>query len=100
MKPSLRVQDSESSRRLHMQGHHTGLPLETIQAVGTQLTLVPEKMRLHTEVEALLRRRQQMVKDVDARVDFSFAELLAFGTLSLRRPPGAPPVRAAACPHA
>ena len=72
-----------------MQGHHTGLPLETIQAVGQQLTLVPEHMTLHAEIEALLNRRRQMVTDMTSRVDFAFAELLAFGTLSLRRPPGA-----------
>lgn len=81
------------AQRLQPQVHHTGLPLETMQAVGTQLTVVPEHMALHAEVEALLRRRRQMVAAVDSRVDFALAELLAFGTLSLRRPPGAMPTR-------
>lgn len=72
------------------QGHQTGLPLETLQAVGEQLTAAQPRMALHHEIEALLQKRRGMVAGMDARVDFAFGELLAFGTLSLRRPRGAP----------
>ena len=71
------------------QGHQTGLPLETLQAVGEQLTAAQPRMALHHEIEALLQKRRGMVAGMDARVDFAFGELLAFGTLSLRRPRGA-----------
>jgi 2-oxoglutarate dehydrogenase complex dehydrogenase (E1) component-like enzyme len=86
------IQDIASGTRnaLDPHGSRTGLPLETLQAVGTQLTLMPEHMQLHTEVETLLKRRREMVASADSRVDFAFAELLAYGTLSLRRPLGAP----------
>jgi 2-oxoglutarate dehydrogenase complex dehydrogenase (E1) component-like enzyme len=74
------------------QGHQTGLPLETLQAVGEQLTAAQPHMALHREVRALLERRRRMVGGMDSRVDFAFSELLAFGTLSLRRPIGARPL--------
>lgn len=35
-----------------------------------------------------MSRRRGMVAGTDSRVDFAFAEMLAFSTLSLRRPPG------------
>jgi 2-oxoglutarate dehydrogenase E1 component len=68
--------------------YKTGLPLETIQQVGRQLTDVPEGFTPHPDVEKLLARRRRMVAREGSRVDFSFAELLAFCTLSLRRPKG------------
>lgn len=70
------------------QGHRTGLPLETLQFVGHQLTHVPPSFQLHPQISTLLQHRRDMVANLHARVDFAFAELLAFGALSLRRPTG------------
>ena len=69
-------------------GHQTGLPLETLQAVGEQLTAAQPRMALHRDVRRLMSKRRKMVEGMNSRVDFAFGELLAFGTLSLRRPSG------------
>ena len=66
----------------------TGLPFETLRAVGEELTRVQPRMAHHAAVTALLKKRRGMVEGLDSRVDFAFGELLAFGTLSLRRPRG------------
>lgn len=68
--------------------YKTGLPIETIQQVARQLTDIPEDFNAHPGVKKILLRRRQMVESAASRVDFSFAELLAFCTLSLRRPKG------------
>lgn len=68
--------------------YQTGLPLETLQYAGNAYTKVPAGMVVHAEIERLLQRRRSMLESAKSRVDFAFAELLAFGTLSLRRPDG------------
>lgn len=68
--------------------YKTGLPIETIQQVGCQLTDIPQGFSAHLEIEKLLAKRRKMVESMQSRVDFSFSELLAFCTLSLRRPKG------------
>jgi 2-oxoglutarate dehydrogenase complex dehydrogenase (E1) component-like enzyme len=68
--------------------YKTGLPIETIQQVGRQLTNIPDGFNAHPDVVKLLQKRRRMIESADSRVDFSFAELLAFCTLSLRRPKG------------
>jgi hypothetical protein len=80
---------SAQSRAAQEAGQYkTGLPIETIQQVGRQLTNLPDGFHAHPDVERLLEKRRRMVESADSRVDFAFAELLAFCTLSLRRPKG------------
>lgn len=70
--------------------YKTGLPMATIQQVACQLTEIPETFNAHPDIVKLLAKRRTMVEEETSRVDFSFAELLAFCTLSLRRPKGSP----------
>lgn len=71
--------------------YKTGLPMATLQQVARQLTALPEGFNAHPALVKLLARRRGMVETEASRVDFAFAELLAFCTLSLRRPKGSPP---------
>jgi len=46
-----------------------------------------------------MARRRAMMEGTESRVDFSFAEMLAFSTLALRRPLGAAPLHRTLHPH-
>jgi len=63
----------------------TGLPLPTLQWVGSQLCRLPEGFTAHPTVTELYAKRRRMVEGPESRVDWAMAEALAFGTLSLRR---------------
>lgn len=77
----------------------TGIGLASLTKLGLRLcgtvegrrswetgaTGVTAPVQLHPAVEKLLARRRDMVAGADSRVDFAFAELLALGSLSLRR---------------
>lgn len=82
------VQAPQEDRGNELVQYRTGLPLETLQAVGQQLTRIPPEFTLHPDIQKVMERRRGMVEATESRVDFAFAELLAFCTLSLRRPPG------------
>jgi 2-oxoglutarate dehydrogenase complex dehydrogenase (E1) component-like enzyme len=83
------VQDPSKAYPAKTNQYFTGLPLTTLQQVAKQLTRIPEDFTPHPEVRQLLERRRDMMESIQSRVDFAFAELLAFGTLSLHRPRGA-----------
>lgn len=63
----------------------TGLPLATLQRVGTAICQPPPGFALHPDVAQLLDQRRTMVGTADSRVDWAMAEALAFGTLMLHR---------------
>lgn len=98
------LQAPREDRGTELLQYPTGLPLETLQAVARGLTHLPAEVTPHPEIQKLMARRRAMVEGTDSRVDFSFAEMLAFSTLALRRPPGAAPLllaapAAASAPH-
>lgn len=86
---SAAVQAPQETRGADLVQYRTGLPLRTLQEVARGLTHIPAEVTPHENIKKLLARRREMVKCTDSRVDFSFAEMLAFSTLSLRREPGA-----------
>lgn len=86
------LQAPREDRGTELLQYPTGLPLETLQAVAKGLTHLPAEVTPHPEIQKLMARRRAMVEGMESRVDFSFAEMLAFSTLALRRPPGARPL--------
>ena len=58
----------------------TGYPLERLQALGRQLTRIPEGLQLHPRVVMIMESRRQMLAD-SLPVDWGLAENLAYATL-------------------
>jgi len=58
----------------------TGVDVARLKQIGMQLTKVPENFQLHRTLKRLLDRRREMIEKGTA-IDWSMAELLAFGTL-------------------
>lgn len=85
---AIMLQGPQEERGSELVQYPTGLPLETLQLVGKQLTHIPADFTPHPDVEKIMERRRGMVEGTESRVDFAFAEMLAFCTLSLRRPTG------------
>lgn len=65
----------------------TGLPIRTLQFVGSQICQLPPNFKAHPEVSKLLEKRMKMIEGPDSRVDWGMGESLAFGTLVLHRYP-------------
>lgn len=63
----------------------TGLPIKTLQFVGSQICQLPPGFNAHPEVEKGLEKRMRMIQGPESRVDWGMAEALAFGTLVLHR---------------
>lgn len=63
----------------------TGLPIPTLQFVGSQICQLPPNFKAHPEVQKLLEKRMKMIEGADSRVDWGMGEALAFGTLVLHR---------------
>jgi multifunctional 2-oxoglutarate metabolism enzyme len=60
----------------------TSVPREQLQVVGEALTTTPQDFTIHPKLKPILTRRRAMAEGKEP-VDWSFAELLAFGTLLL-----------------
>jgi len=60
----------------------TSVPLDKVQRVGEVLTTVPPDFTIHPKLKPVLARRKAMAEGKEP-MDWSFAELLAFGTLML-----------------
>ncbi len=58
----------------------TGVKKETLVAIGTALSQIPEGFQLHPKLKRFLSARPQMVTGMNA-IDWSMAEALAFGSL-------------------
>ena len=58
----------------------TGIPVESVEAIGLELCEQPEHFRLHRVVERLLSARREMARG-ERPVDWGFAEMLAYGSL-------------------
>jgi 2-oxoglutarate dehydrogenase E1 component len=58
----------------------TGYPLERLQALGRQLTRVPEGFRLHPRLVMIMESRRQMLEG-KMPLDWGMAETLAYATL-------------------
>ncbi len=59
---------------------NTGVPLETLRAIGKDITTIPADFRAHKTIVKLLERRREMVAKGEG-IDWAMAEHLAFGTL-------------------
>ncbi|EDQ88259.1 uncharacterized protein MONBRDRAFT_9233 [Monosiga brevicollis MX1] len=67
----------------------TGLPIETLQFVGQAACDLSEaELKLHPNIQNMMRKRLKMVENANSRVDWAMAEALAIGTLSLHRDTG------------
>eukprot|EP00873_Tetraselmis_striata_P040829 jgi/Tetstr1/461093/TSEL_006236.t1 len=66
----------------------TGLPVQTLQWMGRQLTRLPEGFTPHPAIAKLMGARRGMVESPTARVDMGMAEALAFGCLLCHKMPG------------
>ena len=59
----------------------TGVPLETLEAIGTSLTRIPAGFTAHPKVVELMKQRRERLRK--GKVDMATAELLAIGALML-----------------
>jgi 2-oxoglutarate dehydrogenase E1 component len=64
----------------------TGVPLETLHSITASLTRVPEHFTVHPKIARQLEQRRKQVEEL-RRVDWAFAEALAFGSLLLEGTP-------------
>ena len=64
----------------------TGAPLETLRAVGTALTRVPETFNLHRTLRRILDNKRKTL-EAGQNIDWATAEALAFGTLLVEGTP-------------
>jgi 2-oxoglutarate dehydrogenase E1 component len=62
------------------QSPETGVPLETLQAVGRALISLPEGFSVLKQIDKLLKDRKQMIFD-SKQVNWATAELLAYGSI-------------------
>ncbi|AQG80894.1 2-oxoglutarate dehydrogenase E1 component [Spirosoma montaniterrae] len=64
------------------QSPETGVPMDTIQAIGKALVRLPEGFKPLKQIEKLLKDRQAMLTETNM-VNWGTAELLAYGSLLL-----------------
>ena len=60
----------------------TGVSMENLQRVGTALTTIRDGFTLHPKLRSIIGKRRSMAEGKD-RLDWAFAELMAFGTVLL-----------------
>ncbi len=65
---------------------HTAVAIETLQFITEGMVKVPEGFTIHPKIARVLEHRQQELAEGKA-VDWSFAEMLAFGSLVLEGTP-------------
>ncbi len=58
----------------------TSVGIDTLRTVAAGLSTLPEDFRLHPKLSPFIARRRELVHG-DTRIDFAYAEALAFGTL-------------------
>jgi 2-oxoglutarate dehydrogenase E1 component len=63
----------------------TGVPLETLRAIGDKVAALPQGFRLNPKMERILAARQKAMTEGPA--DWASAEALAFGSLLLEETP-------------
>ncbi|GMH36461.1 hypothetical protein BSKO_04329 [Bryopsis sp. KO-2023] len=73
----------EAPRIFHQEP--TGLPIRTLQFVGSQICELGKDFKVHPDILKILKKRQKMILGPDSRVDWGMAEALAYGTLVLHR---------------
>jgi len=64
----------------------TGVPVETLQAIGRSITRIPDDFTAHPMVVELMQQRRARMEK--GKVDMAMAEQLAFGCLMLPMKPG------------
>ena len=64
----------------------TGAPLETLRAVGSALTRVPDTFNLHRTLRRILDNKRKTLES-GQNIDWATAEALAFGTLLVEGTP-------------
>jgi len=60
----------------------TGVPEETLRSIADHVTTIPEGFHIHTTLGRILSRKRTALETED-KMDWSFAEALAFGSLLL-----------------
>ena len=63
----------------------TAITPETLSRIGAAHTQIPDGFTVHPKLKALLERREQMSRE--GGIDWGFAELAAFGSLSMEGVP-------------
>jgi len=58
----------------------TGVPLSQLKRMGSELTTIPNDIKLHPRLAKIIKERQTMV-DTGEKLDWGTAESLAFGSL-------------------
>ncbi|HXD29290.1 MAG TPA: multifunctional oxoglutarate decarboxylase/oxoglutarate dehydrogenase thiamine pyrophosphate-binding subunit/dihydrolipoyllysine-residue succinyltransferase subunit, partial [Arthrobacter sp.] len=78
--PASQVEDHASNRV-----KDTSISAETLATVGKAHLAIPEGFTIHPKLKALLERREAMSRE--GGIDWGFAEIAAFGSLSLEGVP-------------
>jgi len=78
--PASQVEDQASNRV-----KDTSISAETLATVGKAHLAIPEGFTIHPKLKALLERREAMSRE--GGIDWGFAEIAAFGSLSLEGVP-------------
>jgi 2-oxoglutarate dehydrogenase E1 component len=61
---------------------NTGVAIETLKAIGTKITVVPQGFHVHRTIQRFLEARRKMIESGEG-IDWSTAEALAFCSLLL-----------------
>ena len=61
----------------------TTVPESTLQRIGRHITTVPEQFNIHPVLARIIQRKREAFESRPGRVDWAFAEALAFGSLLL-----------------
>ncbi len=59
----------------------TGVDLETLKAIGTHLSQVPNGFNVHRTIQRFMDNRRKVIVEEGAGIDWASAEALAFATL-------------------
>ncbi|MBM3791115.1 MAG: multifunctional oxoglutarate decarboxylase/oxoglutarate dehydrogenase thiamine pyrophosphate-binding subunit/dihydrolipoyllysine-residue succinyltransferase subunit, partial [Acidobacteria bacterium] len=78
--PDVPLAVSEEELREFQPADTTGVGVEMLREVAGALCALPEGFRLHPKLEPFMARRRELLHG-DARIDWAYAEALAFGTL-------------------
>ena len=72
---------SEEDLREFQPSGKTGVEMEVLRNVALALSTVPDSFRLHPKLANFMARRSELIEG-NPSIDWSFAEALAFGTLT------------------
>jgi 2-oxoglutarate decarboxylase len=78
--PDIPLAVSEEELREFQPTGGTRVGMELLKEVATALTILPDGFRLHPKLKPFMARRRELLEG-DTKLDWAYAEALAFGTL-------------------